>query len=419
MYIDIGGGTTDITIIEVNPYEDIDNNKCYDFEVKAISGDNHLGGQDYVKLIYNYCINQMDDNILSKKEQQLLWKECEKAKCYLTNSNYACIEPFMDNWKTEITREKLEKLAKQLNGNLEKCIYKCIQLAKTEINKIDYVIKIGGSSRLPFIDKLLIKSLKISDKKKLLTVINAQTIVAHGAAIFGYLHVNPDIQININTVTPMNICMNTTNNGIRNVPSILIERCHSIPMDEVKKEFWTTIDGQTSMCIDIYEGNNTKTTKARDMFLIGRKMLDKVVKKKRGKNGVLLKISVDINGILSIYYEELMNKNNNGYVQVSNSRRDRTEQNPNNEQKFNEDNEIFTDDNTDGQNDNNNDDNSVNANSNNNEQRDKYSSDIVNEDNGNSKNNNITNKTDKNKKSRKRKLESKIDNQSMKKRRKN
>ena len=327
-YIDVGGGTTDITIINIVPYEDLEdvNEMNYDFEVRSVAGNNRLGGQDFVTVIYKKMLTDINakGGTVNERSKVQLWNACEIAKRALAFNNEVEIEPLMDItlnngelWIGKLNREEFQTDCSELIMQMKQCINECIELAEMKREDIDDVVKIGGSSALPFMDTLIRDEFgDQGGNVQIRTVMYPQRVVACGAAIYGYLIGNGNVKVNVRTVLPMNIGIRTQSGTI----SKLIERCENIPIQKFRRTYSTVFDNQDIINLMIYEGND-KYYSSPNNILIGKAVLEDVKPAPQGENGVTLQIDVDENGILTIKYAETLNADNNGELQLANTGR--------------------------------------------------------------------------------------------------
>ncbi|MCH7814271.1 MAG: Hsp70 family protein, partial [Planctomycetes bacterium] len=184
---DLGGGTFDISILEIDP-------EIGTFEVKATSGDGHLGGDDYDAELINYVAEEFrkKEGIDLRKDAmalQRLKEACEKAKCELSTSMETAINlPFVTasqegpkHLQQTVTRSKFEQLTEQLTERCRGPVLEALQAAKFSPSDIDEVVLVGGSTRMPAVQKLA-KDIFGKDPNK---SINPDEVVALGAAIQG------------------------------------------------------------------------------------------------------------------------------------------------------------------------------------------------------------------------------------------
>ncbi len=303
---DFGGGTFDVTILEINQG---------DFNIKTSEGDSHLGGSDIDNLLVKYCINKFKeekdiDISLNKKALRRLKTECENVKIALSEINDINLEIVSlaegEDFEQIITKDILNDLC---NNLFEKCLQilkETLNNSGLKINEINDVVLIGGSSRIPKIQEMLIKF--FGDKKKICKTINPDEAVAYGASIqaaYNNEYQRKDfkkslLNLNIKDINPHSL-------GIPNGNKMffMIKRGDKIPC-EISKRIKTTKDYQKFFGINIYEGEDNLIQNNRK---IGSCVLDNLrIDKKRKVIGIITFV-LDNKYSLTIIVEEEGRKN--------------------------------------------------------------------------------------------------------------
>tara|TARA_B110000495_G_scaffold119307_1_gene103490 strand:+ start:1 stop:1917 length:1917 start_codon:yes stop_codon:yes gene_type:complete len=289
---DLGGGTFDISILELGDGV---------FEVKSTNGDTHLGGDDFDQKIINWIAKEFkkSDGIDLKTDPmalQRLREAAETAKVELSSSKQTEINlPFITadssgpkHLNITLTRAKFEELVSDL---ITRTINPCLQAIKDaglSPSKIDEVIIVGGSSRIP----------KIQDKVKEIfgkepnRSVNPDEVVALGAAIQGGVLAGDVDDILLLDVTPLSLGIET----LGSVSTKLIERNTTIPTKK-SQVFSTAADNQTTVEIHVLQGEREM---ALDNKTIGRFHLDGIPPAQRGVPQVEVTFDIDANGILNV-----------------------------------------------------------------------------------------------------------------------
>ena len=289
---DLGGGTFDISILELGDGV---------FEVKSTNGDTHLGGDDFDHVIIDWMADSFlkQENIDLRKDPMALQRlkdAAEKAKIELSGSTETEINlPYItavDNVPKhlvlKLTRAKFEQLADALvNRTLKPCelALKDSGLSK---NDIDEIILVGGSTRIPVIQKAVEKFFGKKPNK----TVNPDEVVAIGAAIQGGV-LSGDVQdVLLLDVTPLSLGIET----MGGVYDVVIESNSTIPTKK-SKVYSTAADNQPSVEIHILQGERPM---AKDNRPVGRFILDGIPPAPRGTPQIEVVFDMDANGILSV-----------------------------------------------------------------------------------------------------------------------
>jgi len=289
---DLGGGTFDVSILELG--EGV-------FEVKSTNGDTHLGGDDFDQMVIDWLADEFlsDEGLDLRKDPmalQRLKEAAEKAKIELSSStsteiNLPYIMPVNGIPKhlvKNLTRAKFEQLCDSLiKATIEPC-RKALADANMTLSDIDEVILVGGSTRMPAIQKVVEEFFGKTPSKG----VNPDEVVAVGAAIQGGVLTGEVKDVLLLDVTPLSLGIET----LGGVMTKLIESNTTIPTRK-SETFSTASDNQTSVEIHILQGERPM---AKDNKSIGRFHLDGIPPAQRGIPQVEVTFDIDANGILHV-----------------------------------------------------------------------------------------------------------------------
>ena len=294
---DLGGGTFDISILEVG--EGV-------FEVKATNGDTHLGGDDFDQVIIDHIADQFkkDQGIDLRADQmalQRLKEAAEKAKCELSTSMQTDINlPFITADQTGpkhlqmgLSRAKLEQLVEPLVERTRKPCLKALEDAGMKPSEIDEVVLVGGQTRMPAV-QAMVKHIFGKDPHR---GVNPDEVVATGAAIQGGILAGDVEDVVLLDVTPLSLGIET----LGGVMTKLIERNTTIPTQK-KEIFSTAADSQTAVDIHVLQGERDM---ALDNRTLGRFQLVGLPPAPRGMPQIEVAFDIDANGILSVSAKDL------------------------------------------------------------------------------------------------------------------
>lgn len=298
LVFDLGGGTFDVSLLEIGK----DDDGFSTIQVRATSGDNRLGGDDWDQRIVNWLIDQVKAKTgadLSKDTVALqrLKETAEQAKKELssatsTNISLQYLSMTADgpiHLDESLTRAKFEEMTSDLLDRTKKPFHDVIAEAGISVNDIDHVVLVGGSTRMP----------AVSDVVKQLTGgrepnkgVNPDEVVAVGAALQAGVIQGDRKDVLLIDVTPLSLGIETKGG----IMTKLIDRNTAIPT-KASEVFSTAEDGQPSVLIQVYQGEREF---ARDNKLLGTFELSGIAPAPRGIPQIEVTFDIDANGIVHV-----------------------------------------------------------------------------------------------------------------------
>ncbi|MCA9186130.1 MAG: molecular chaperone DnaK, partial [Planctomycetales bacterium] len=303
---DLGGGTFDISILEVASTDGADGKDVTVFEVISTNGDTHLGGDDFDEVLINHVADQFqkEQGIDLRKDTmalQRLQEACEKAKKELSSTSQTDINlPFITadasgpkHLQMTITRAKFEELGDTLFDRCRKPVMAALSDAKMKPSDIDEVVLVGGSTRIPKVQQLVKEIFGREPHKG----VNPDEVVAVGAAIQGSVLAGDRTDVLLLDVTPLSLGIET----LGGVFTKLVERNTTIPTER-KQTFSTADDNQTAVTVRVFQGERPM---AADNRLLGQFNLEGIPPAPRGMPQIEVRFDIDQNGILNVSAKDL------------------------------------------------------------------------------------------------------------------
>ncbi len=293
LVLDLGGGTFDVSLVEY--FDGV-------LEVHASSGDNYLGGEDFLNVISDYYFEQTDinKNKLKSTDLQRLYEQLEEVKKKISSEREITLEQAIPEQKTPftLTREAFDKISAPLLQRIQLPVERTLRDANVSPHEIDEIVLVGGATRMHAFRSLITKMFRRMPAGN----IDPDLVVAMGAGIQAGLKQKDE---DLDDVVLTDVCPYTLGLAIINKSDHankqgdlffpIIERNSIVPIS-VERELCTTSDNQKEVSIDVYQGESRLV---KNNVFLGSLSI-KVPKNKAGEETITVRYSYDMNGLLEI-----------------------------------------------------------------------------------------------------------------------
>ena len=293
LVFDLGGGTFDVSILEMD--DDI-------MEVRAVAGDNYLGGEDFTNIILDTFLEEhnIDQAKLTQRERTYLRNQAERTKCTSSTDSFYRMQAVWKEQKLEtiLTRRDFEKKAEQLFERIKQPVRRSLSDAGVRIREIDEIVLVGGTTKMPAVRKFVSKLFgRVPD-----TSVNPDEAVALGAAVQGAMK---ERQASIREVILTDVCpftlgtevsIKTENDRLEsNHFCPILERNTVIPASRTER-FYTVYDHQTQVEIHILQGESRFASNNVSLGTLNLTVPDG----KAGDEEIAITYTYDVNALLEV-----------------------------------------------------------------------------------------------------------------------